>query len=518
MFIVKSNCGTGCRFLVRAAVVISLGLATLAFVPTVTGTLSFAQAQVSESADFRVALEPYGRWERHSRWGEVWIPTKVGRDWRPYTVGRWAYTDDWGWYWVSDQPEDDWGWITFHYGRWVFDRELRWVWVAGREWGPGWVQWRRGTQYVGWAPLPPDEIVVEYRGQPDVWIFVRSRDFVAPRLVSVILPARQQDVFIHETVVVNQTIIRRERGPAVAVNPGIAPAIIAAAVGRPLRTFEVRPRILAGTAQIQGAVEVRPQDLRQGRAQRTQVTVRETKNVIQPSQNVPPAQALAAGERGRLGDNPPRAARQGGREPTTGQGPAGGNQQQQQRQQGQKQPDQARQPGMQGRRPDQPPATEGRGPQQKQPPATEGRGPQPKQPPQTTESRGPQQKQQPPATEGRGPQQKQPPQTTEGRGPQQKQQPQGAEGRGPQQKQQPQGAEGRGPQQKQQPPATEGRGPQQKQQPQGAEGRGPQQKQQPPATEGRGPQQKQQPQGAEGRGPQQKQQPPATEGRGGGKQ
>ena len=328
MFIVKSNCGTGCRFLVRAAVVISLGLATLAFVPTVTGTLSFAQAQVSESADFRVALEPYGRWERHSRWGEVWIPTKVGRDWRPYTVGRWAYTDDWGWYWVSDQPEDDWGWITFHYGRWVFDRELRWVWVAGREWGPGWVQWRRGTQYVGWAPLPPDEIVVEYRDEPDVWIFVRSRDFVAPRLVSVILPARQQDVFIHETVVVNQTIILRERGPAVAVNPGIAPAIIAAAVARPLRTFEVRPRILAGTAQIQGAAEVRPQDLRQGRAQRTQVTVRETKNVIQPSQNVPPAQALAAGERGRLGDNPPRAARQGGREPTTGQGPAGGNQQQ----------------------------------------------------------------------------------------------------------------------------------------------------------------------------------------------
>jgi hypothetical protein len=467
MFMVKSNCGTGCRFLVRAAVVLSLGLATLAFVPTVTGTLSFAQAQVSESADFQVALEPYGRWERHSRWGQVWIPAKVARDWRPYTVGRWAYTDDWGWYWVSDQAEDDWGWITFHYGRWVFDRELGWVWVAGREWGPGWVQWRRGTQYVGWAPLPPDEIVVEYRDQPDVWIFVRSQDFVAPRLVSVILPPRQQDVFIRETAVVNQTIMLRERGPAVAVNPGIAPAIIAAAVGRPLRTFEVRPRILAGTAPIPGAMEVRPQDLRQGRAQRTPVTVRETKNVIQPSQSVPPAQPLAAGERGRLGDNPPRAARQGGREPTIG------NQQQQQRQ-GQKQPDQAQQPGMQGRRPDQsPPATESRGPQQKQqPPATEGRGPQ--------------QKQQPPATEGRGPQQKQQPPPTEGRGPQQKQQPPATEGRGPQQKQQPPTTEGRGPQQKQQPPATEGRGPQQKQQPPATEGRGPQQKQQAPATEGRG--------------------------------
>ena len=45
-------------------------------------------------------------------------------------------------------------------------------------------------------------------------------------------------------------IMLRERGPVVAVNPGIPPAIVAAAVGRPLRTFEVRPRILAGTAQI----------------------------------------------------------------------------------------------------------------------------------------------------------------------------------------------------------------------------------------------------------------------------
>jgi hypothetical protein len=459
MFMVKSNCGTGCRFLVRTAVVISLGLATLAFVPTVTGTLSFAQARVSESADFRVALEPYGRWERHSRWGEVWIPLKVARDWRPYTVGRWVYTDDWGWYWISDQAEDDWGWITFHYGRWVFDRELGWVWVAGREWGPGWVQWRRGTQYIGWAPLPPDEIVVEYRSQPDVWIFVRSRDFVAPRLVNVILPPRQQDVFIRETAVMNQTIMLRERGPAVAVNPGIAPAIMAAAVGRPLRTFEVRPRILAGTAPIPGAMEVRQQDLRQGRAQRTQVTVRETKNVIQPSRNVPPAQPLAAGERGRLGDNPPRAARQGGREPTAGQAPAGGNQQQlRKQQQGQKQqPGQPQQPGMQGLRPDQQQqGTQSRGPQQKQPPAaTEGRGPQQKQPPQTTEGRGPPQQKQPPAaTEGRGPQ----PQTTEGRAPQQKQPPAATEGRPQQQKQPPQATEGRGPQQKQQAPATEGRG------------------------------------------------------------
>jgi len=123
--------------------------------------------------------------------------------------------------------------------------------------------------------------------------------------------------------------------------------------------------------------------------------------------------------------------------PTTGHGPAGGNQQQQhQQQQGKKQQlTQQPQPGVQGRAPHQQlPGTQDREPQQKkqlqatagrelqrssnrQPssatdrnrsgnPATEGRGPRQKLPPQAMERRGPQQKQQPPATEGRGPRQK----------------------------------------------------------------------------------------------------------------
>ena len=94
------------------------------------------------------------------------FPANRSRDWRPYTVGRWAYTDDWGWYWISDDSEASWGTVTFHYGRWIFDDDIGWSWVAGNEWAPAWVSWRRGrgqqAQYVGWAPLPPDEVVVEY--------------------------------------------------------------------------------------------------------------------------------------------------------------------------------------------------------------------------------------------------------------------------------------------------------------------------------------------------------------------
>src|SRR5215467_13051172 len=100
--------------------------------------------RVMISAEFRTALEPYGRFREHPRWGEVWVPENVSRDWRPYTAGRWVYTDDYGWYWTSDDREAEWGWVVYHYGRWAWDDDLGWMWVAGREWGPGWVEWRRG--------------------------------------------------------------------------------------------------------------------------------------------------------------------------------------------------------------------------------------------------------------------------------------------------------------------------------------------------------------------------------------
>jgi hypothetical protein len=76
-----------------------------------------AAAQVS--VEFRTALEPYGSFQRVAHWGEVWVPN-VAPHWRPYTVGRWVYSADYGWYWVSEAPEAPWGWIAFHYGRWVW--------------------------------------------------------------------------------------------------------------------------------------------------------------------------------------------------------------------------------------------------------------------------------------------------------------------------------------------------------------------------------------------------------------
>jgi hypothetical protein len=297
---------------------IAVGMAP--FAPSLITSPAHAQQRVEVRQEFRVALEPHGRFERHARFGEVWRPARVSRDWRPYTVGRWVYTDDWGWYWNADQSEEDWGWVVFHYGRWVDDREMGWVWVPGNDWGPAWVNWRRGegpsvaggragqnVRYIGWAPLPPEEVVIEYRDNPNVWIFVRAGDIVAPRVNTVIIRESRPELF-QRTVVVNRTMVIRDRG-GVIVNPGISPSFVAAFAGRPIVSYEVRPRVIVGTARINNAVEVRIDDLRDRRRfEQARPEIRESRTRIEPAREVPPPRALEANEQGRLGDRPPRAA------------------------------------------------------------------------------------------------------------------------------------------------------------------------------------------------------------------
>jgi len=104
--------------------------------------------------NFYDLLAPYGSWLAMDPYGYVWQPSATLHDidWRPYTLGHWAYTDD-GWTWMSDEP---FGWITYHYGRWMRTHTLGWVWTPGDQWAPAWVSWRYGNDFVGWAPLPPE--------------------------------------------------------------------------------------------------------------------------------------------------------------------------------------------------------------------------------------------------------------------------------------------------------------------------------------------------------------------------
>ncbi len=322
------------RAATHAAAALMLAGASVA-TPIALGALSPAQAQATE--DFHYALEAFGSWQPHPRWGEVWVPDGVPPDWRPYTYGHWVYTDEWGWYWVSDPQEEAWGWITFHYGRWLRDRELGWFWVPGDEWGPAWVNWRGSDDYVGWAPLPPDDVIYDFDDNPDYWVFVPPRYLIAPRLRTYYVPVQQRVVILRQTIIVNRTLPIARGNARFAVNAGIPPQRIAFFARTPVPTFQVRPRVLAGTVGVAGAVTVRAQDARPAgftgrrapgqpppRSNLPPVSIQRAA-VVQANTNAPPPplQALPRGERGRLGTAPPRAA-QGATVPS---GPPAGGQQ-----------------------------------------------------------------------------------------------------------------------------------------------------------------------------------------------
>jgi hypothetical protein len=273
----------------------------LLFVPAVGGMFLPHAAHAQDAMDFRAALEGYGQWVQHPRWGEVWIPDQRTPDWQPYRLGRWLYTDEWGWYWDS---EEDFGWITYHYGRWVFDRGLGWIWIPGADWGPAWVDWRQGDDFVGWAPLPPDEALDDDYETPDTYMFVRAGDLLAPQVYLIVLPPQERFVYYNRSFLVNRSVLAR--GGRFAVNPGVPPAFVARASGRPFHPVSVSPVVLGGTAGIAGAVVVR--DNFRDR-DRTRIVIRETNRFVQPNDRFVPLKPLSKGERGQLGPNAPSAVR-----------------------------------------------------------------------------------------------------------------------------------------------------------------------------------------------------------------
>jgi hypothetical protein len=300
------------RLLLNLMASLAFGIAATA-VPVIPGAVQPANAQVS--IEFQGALAPYGAWRRHPQFGEVWVPRGVPRDWRPYEYGHWVYTDDWGWYWVSDDQEEDWGWVAYHYGRWAFDRGFGWFWVPGDEWAPAWVDWRYGDDYVGWAPLPPDELIGAYEEDPTYWVFVAPRYLIAPRPRGYFLPLNRRAAALHGTRVVNRTLA--VHGARLAVNPGIPAGFVASVTRKPLPSYRVRPHVLAGTQGVAGAIVAQPG----GRGRVNAISVQRTNATIAPSASVAAPAALGKDERGRLGPHPPRAA-QGAGAGAPGAGPA----------------------------------------------------------------------------------------------------------------------------------------------------------------------------------------------------
>jgi hypothetical protein len=174
------------------------------------------RAQASDvSVDFFYNNLSGGSWIEVGDYGYCWQPdVALSADWRPYSDGYWAYTDL-GWTWVS---YEDFGWATYHYGRWVRLSGLGWVWVPGRdedlEWGPAWVSWRTGGDYIGWAPLPPrrrgvaisfgarigGRVDIDFDIGPDYYNFVDVRYIGEPVLRDRIYQRSQNVTYINQTV------------------------------------------------------------------------------------------------------------------------------------------------------------------------------------------------------------------------------------------------------------------------------------------------------------------------------
>ena len=154
------------------------------------------------------------------------MPDGVPPDWRPYEYGHWVYTDDWGWYWVSDDHEEDWGWVVYHYGRWAHDRGLGWFWMPGDEWAPAWVDWRYGGDDIGWAPLPPDDLVDAYDDNADYWSFVPLRYIGEPELRRYYVPRDRRTVLLRDTRIINRPVTLRAGacGSIRAWRPALSPA------------------------------------------------------------------------------------------------------------------------------------------------------------------------------------------------------------------------------------------------------------------------------------------------------
>jgi hypothetical protein len=172
------------------------------------------QAQAADvSVEFFYNNLSGGSWVEVGDYGYCWQPEVAVNDpsWRPYADGYWAYTDV-GWTWIS---YEDFGWATYHYGRWAKLADYGWVWVPGAdlEWGPAWVSWRTGGDYIGWAPLPPRGPEFVYEGRPidarvdiefDIgpayYNFCDIRYIGEPVLRQRIVDVRQNVTYINQTV------------------------------------------------------------------------------------------------------------------------------------------------------------------------------------------------------------------------------------------------------------------------------------------------------------------------------
>ncbi len=183
--------------LARAALLAALALPTTALLPQ---TLPFAaiDARAGTLEEHKQVLAQYGTFQQHAKYGEVWIPSVTPQGWHPYQPCHWVYTK-YGWFFDDKTP---WGNIVHHYGRWAHEAGTGWMWVAGEEFSPGWVVWKANQEWVGWAPMPPDQDMATLDANTfntdKMWTFMETAKF-GKSCDNVVAPVSQVPVLLQQT-------------------------------------------------------------------------------------------------------------------------------------------------------------------------------------------------------------------------------------------------------------------------------------------------------------------------------
>ena len=179
-----------------------------------------------------------------------------------WTLG---YTDEWGWYWVSDDVEADWGWvaITTDVGH-----------SSAVSAGSGCLE-MTGRRH-GSTGATATNMSAGRRCRPTDWSRLTKSTLLTGCSCQIVLSLRLAcgltscrrtgaRSFCARLCIVNRTVPVHGR---LAVNPGISPAFVARMSGAPVATYRVRPRVFASTQGVAGAVQVRREDLRGARGGR----------------------------------------------------------------------------------------------------------------------------------------------------------------------------------------------------------------------------------------------------------
>ena len=231
--------------------------------PVYVGRVVPETQRVTNVEAFYEPLDQYGDWIQTDDYGYVFRPeVSHRRDWRPYTDGRWVHTGH-GWTWQSNE---DFGWATYHYGRWTRVERAGWVWVPGREWGPGWVSWRRGRDECGWAPLPPESrgrhsftatVDRDYDIGPAAYVFIALSNFGARSYAPVIERPERNVSIINQTVNVTNITYNNVTNNTVVYNGGPSYEVVRARSKQPVENVQVNFASQAPAGERRKIVNVR---------------------------------------------------------------------------------------------------------------------------------------------------------------------------------------------------------------------------------------------------------------------